>query len=151
MSPVKEREGARLSFSSAAARLPYAVGTLLILVVPLFLAPYIQGLMGKVLIYGIFAMSLNLIYGYTGLLSLGHAAYLGLGSYTVSILFLHLGVKSFWIAAPAGIIVASLAAAVFGLIALRVSGLYFLMITFALGELLVSVAVRWYRVTGGAF
>jgi len=130
---------------------PYIACGIILIIVPLFLSSYVQGLMTKVLIYAIFAMSLDLIFGYTGLFSLGHAAYFGVGVYTVAILVLRYGINSFWIAAPSGILMSTLIAAIFGLIALRVSGLYFLMITFALGQLLVSIAVKWYPMTGGMY
>jgi branched-chain amino acid transport system permease protein len=102
------------------------------------------------LIFAIFAMSLNLIAGYTGLPSLGHAAFFGVGGYTSGILMLRYGIKSFWLIAPAGVFVSVLVAAIFGLVALRVSGLYFLMVTFALAQLLYAIAWNWFRMTGGA-
>jgi branched-chain amino acid transport system permease protein len=95
-------------------------------------------------------MSLDLIMGYTGLLSLGHAAYFGVAGYTAGILMVRYQVESFWINAPCAILVAALTAAVFGIIALRVSGIYFLLVTFALGQLLFSVATKWYSLTGGS-
>ena len=59
-----------------------------------------QTLMAKFLIFSMFAMSYNLVFGYGGLLSLGHAAYFGIGAYTAGLLMFHGGVTSFWIAAP---------------------------------------------------
>jgi branched-chain amino acid transport system permease protein len=105
----------------------------------------------KIFIFAIFAMSLDLIWGYTGLFSLGHAAFFGVGGYTSGILILRYGVESFWLTAPLGILMAAIFAAIFGIVALRVSGLYFLMVTFALGQLLFSVAWQWFHMTGGAF
>jgi branched-chain amino acid transport system permease protein len=103
----------------------------------------------RFLIFAIFAMSLDVIFGYTGLWSLGHAAFFGTGGYVFGILLLHFGVESFWLAAFCGVMLATIAAAFFGLFALRVPGLYFMMVTFALGQLLFSVAVNWYDMTGG--
>jgi len=131
---------------------PYIVIGVILIILPLFLSPYVQCvLLTKILIFAIFAMSLDLILGYTGLSSLGHAAFFGVGGYTTGILIIHFGVDTFWLTAPLSILMATLFAAVFGFIALRVSGLYFLMVTFALGQLLFAVAWQWFRMTGGAF
>lgn len=88
-------------------------------------------------------------FGLSGLFSLGHAACFGVAAYSTGILIVHYGVKSFWISAPSSVLTALLVAAVFGLIALRVSGIYFLLITCALGQLVSSVAMSWYSMTGG--
>lgn len=131
---------------SATNRLPlYLLAAVPFLVVPLFLPPYLQSLMTKVVIYAILAIALDLIYGYAGLPSLGHAAYFGVGAYAVGLLMVKLGISSFWVAVPVVIVVSGIAAAVLGVIALRVSGIYFLLVTFALGQLLFSVAwkVPW--------
>jgi branched-chain amino acid transport system permease protein len=86
--------------------------------------------------------------GYTGLLSLGHAAFFGVGGYTAAILIRKFDIVSFWIVAPSSILMASIFAALLGLIALRVSGIYFLLVTFALSMLLVSLASKWYWIRG---
>jgi branched-chain amino acid transport system permease protein len=88
--------------------------------------------------------------GYTGLISLGHSAFFGVGGYTVAILVVKFGINSFWITAPAAILMAAVVAVLAGFIALRVSGIYFLLVTFALSMLLVSVATKWYSLTGGS-
>ena len=129
---------------------PHISACLILTVLPPFLPLHLQSLMTKMLIFSIFGMSLNLLAGYTGLPSLGHAAFFGVGGYTSGILMLRYGIKSFWIIAPAGLLMAALVAAIFGLIALRVSGLYFLMVTFALAQLLYAIAWTWFRMTGGA-
>lgn len=121
----------------------YLIAAAVFVVLPFFLPPYTQSLMVKILIYAIFAMSLDLIYGHAGLPSLGHAAYFGVGAYTVGVLMVKFGITSFWIAAPATLLLSGIAAAVLGIVALRVSGMYFLLVTFALGQLLFSVAWKW--------
>lgn len=123
---------------------------LVALVAPIFSPMYLQGLMTKILIFAIFAASLDILLGYTGLFSLGHAAYFGMAGYTTAYLTVRLGIQSFWLSMPASILVATLLAALFGLIALRVSGLYFLLVTFALGQMLYGLVVKWYKVTGGS-
>lgn len=129
---------------------PYILGILVLLVTPLFLDTYGQGLMTRFLIFALFAMSFNIAFGYAGLMCLGHAAFFGAGGYTVALLKLHYGVNLFWISAPLGILVATFIAALFGIIALRASGIYFLLVTFALGQMLYSLAwnVKWLNSKG---
>lgn len=116
---------------------------------PFFLDVALISILNKILIYALLAMSLDLIFGYAGLWSLGHAAFFGIGAYTTGLLMVRYGVTSLWLSAPAGILMATLVAAIFGLIALRVSGIYFLLVTFALGQLVYGVCMKWYEVTGG--
>jgi len=111
---------------------------------------YIKYLAAKMLIYALFAMSLNLLFGYTGLFPLGHAAFLGLGGYCAGILVIVLGIRSFWLVAPISILITAFVAAIFGIISLQTKGLLFSFITMALGQLLVNVAVKWRSVTGGS-
>jgi len=130
---------------------PYILIGVILIIIPLFLPMYLQSMMTKILIFAIFAISLDLIWGYTGLSSLGHAAFFGVAGYTTAILIRHYGVNIFWQTAPCSILMATLWAAVYGVIALRVSGLYFLMVTFALAQLLFSLAWTQEHITGGAF
>ena len=125
-----------------------AVIFFLLLVSPPFLSSFLLTLLTQALIYGILAMSLDIILGYTGLASLGHAAYFGLGAYSVGILTTRYG-ASFWVALPAGILLALAVAAIFGLVALRATGVYFLMITLALGMVVWGLAHRWVTITQG--
>jgi branched-chain amino acid transport system permease protein len=112
------------------------------------LPPYQNELLSQALIYAIFAMSLDLLVGYTGLPSLGHAAYFGFAAYAAALVTLKLG-ASFWIAAPAGLVAAVLVGALFNLLALRTARAYYLMITLALSQVLWSLAVSWTELTGG--
>lgn len=127
----------------------FAVAAILV-ILPLFLSSYTQGVMTRFLVFALFSAGYNLVFGYLGLPSLGHAAYFGAGGYAIAVLKLHYGTDLFWVGAPLGILTATLIAALFGLIALRVSGLYFLLVTFALGQLLFSVAwnVKWLNSPG---
>ena len=109
---------------------------------------YATGLVSEVLIFGIFAMSLDLLIGYTGLLSFGHAAFFGVAAYTVAILGVHLGVSA-WIGFFAGIVISAALAAVIGFFSIRVTGIPFLMLTMAFAQLLMSTAITWRGVTGG--
>src|SRR5256885_4102330 len=100
------------------------------------------------LIFALFAMSLDLLLGYTGLPSLGHAAYFGVGAYAVAILATERQV-GFAGCLVAGIVVATVTAALFGVLAIRATGTYFLMITLALGMVVWGLAFRWVSMTKG--
>jgi len=129
--------------------LPYVVVLVLLAVVPPFVGSFTQSMFTKVLIYAIFAMSLDLIMGYTGLLSFGHAAFFGMGGYAFGILTLKTGITNFWPAFIITLVLCALLAAVIGFLSLRVSGVYFLLVTMAFGQLLYAVANKWMSLTGG--
>jgi branched-chain amino acid transport system permease protein len=94
----------------------------------------------RILIYAMAAASLNLVLGYGGMVSFGHAAFFGAGAYVVGI-FAAEGVRSLWIAWPAAILVAALAALLIGAISLRTRGVYFIMITLAFAQMMYYVFV----------
>jgi branched-chain amino acid transport system permease protein len=94
----------------------------------------------RILIYAMAAASLNLVLGYGGMVSFGHAAFFGAGAYIVGILAVE-GVASLWIAWPAAMAVAALAALVVGAISLRTRGVYFIMITLAFAQMMYYVFV----------
>lgn len=98
------------------------------------------GVATRVLIFAIAAASLNLILGEGGLVSFGHAAFLGLGAYTVGIL-MDAGIGSAWIAWPAAMLVSGLAAALVGAVSLRTRGVYFIMITLAFAQMFYYLMV----------
>ncbi|HEY7676175.1 MAG TPA: branched-chain amino acid ABC transporter permease [Candidatus Methylomirabilis sp.] len=130
------------------ARLVGIGAAVCVLAAPAFLSSYYLGLLTKMLIFALFAMSLDLLLGYTGLPSLGHVAYFGLGAYTVGLLSLRV-VKTFWINALAGLAAPTLVALGFNLLTLRARGTYFLMITLALAQVLWGIAFGWRSFTGG--
>jgi len=125
-----------------------AVIFLFLLVSPPFLSSFMLTLFTQSLIYAILAMSLDIILGYTGLASLGHAASLGLGAYSVGILATKYG-AGFGVTLAVGVVAAVAVAAIFGLVALRATGVYFLMITLALGMVVWGLAFRWVSLTKG--
>lgn len=106
-----------------------------VILVPLFSDLFYTRLFTRIMIYAIVAVSLDIILGYGGMVSFGHAAFFGLGAYTVGILAQH-GVESAFLAWPAAITVCVLLAAVIGAISLRTSGVYFIMITLAFAQML---------------
>jgi len=106
----------------------------------------------RALAFSILVMSLDILLGFTGLASLGQAAYLGVGAYLTAILATRYGFGlglDFWLVVVFGIIVGAALAAVFGLLAIRATGVYFLMITLALGQCVWGLAYRWNSPTGG--
>jgi branched-chain amino acid transport system permease protein len=135
--------GGIFSAPAAAAAIVAALAVL-----PVFAQTYYLHLLTLTFCYGILAMSLDLLVGYTGLASLGHAAYFGVAGYTMGVLTTAHG-WGFWSAAGAGIVAAAVTAAVFGLLAIRATGPYFLIITLALGQVIWGLAYRWNSVTGG--
>jgi branched-chain amino acid transport system substrate-binding protein len=131
-----------------ASRIAIAVALLVLLGAPPMVSSFLLALLTQAVIYAILAMSLDLILGYIGLSSLGHAAYLGIGAYSVGILATRHG-ASFWTTLAVGVVLATVVAAIFGLIALRATGVYFLMITLALGMVVWGLAHRWVTLTQG--
>lgn len=89
----------------------------------------------RIFVFGIIAVSLNLLVGYGGLVSFGHAAFVGLGAYATAILTFH-GIGSGFIVWPVAVLVGTAGAAIIGAVALRTSGVYFIMITLAFAQML---------------
>ncbi len=112
------------------------------------LPSYYAGLLIEGLIFSIFALSLNLLVGYAGLPSLGHAAYFAAGAYAAGLMSVHI-TTNFFAGALSGVASGMILSAAFGLLALRTSGVYFLMITLALAQIGWAIALSWREVTGG--
>ena len=132
----------------ATQQLSIGLAFLLLAMAPLYLSSYLLMLLTQAVISAMLAMSLDLLLGYTGLASLGHAAYLGIGAYSVGVLSTQYG-ANFWVTLAAGTLLAALVAAVFGVVALRATGVYFLMITLSLGMVVWGLAQRWVSLTQG--
>ncbi|MDR7094603.1 branched-chain amino acid ABC transporter permease [Hydrogenophaga laconesensis] len=96
------------------------------------LMPY-ESVAINILIFGLFAVGFNLIFGYTGMLSFGHAAFLGVGAYTAGILVAQHQL-AWWLAIPAAVAMSCMVALVMGLLAIRTRGIYFAMVTLALSQ-----------------
>jgi branched-chain amino acid transport system permease protein len=120
----------------------------LLVVLPFMAGEYYINFTSQIFIAVIFAASLNLLVGYGGLPSLGHASYLGVSAYLSAWLYLKLGFAH-WLTAPIALVATTVMAALFGLIALRATGLGFLMLTLALSQVLWGTAYRWVSVTEG--
>jgi branched-chain amino acid transport system permease protein len=113
------------------------------------LAPtYYTDLLSQALIFAILAMGVNLLLGYTGLPSLGHAAFFGTGAYATGLTAVRTDL-GFWVDTAAGLLSAAVVAAVLGALALRATAAYFLMITLAMAQVLWAVAFGWRSLTNG--
>jgi branched-chain amino acid transport system permease protein len=131
----------------------------IIVIVGLIALPFILKTFGKtgefwiwvtteMLIMALFAMSLNLILGYGGMVSFGHAAFFGTGAYTVALLIKKAGCP-FFLALGAAPLVAAVVAGIIGWFCVRRIGLYFSILTLAFGQLLYMITLQWYTFTGG--
>ena len=128
-------------------------------ILALFILPYVLARFGRtgqfwiwvsteMVIMALFATSLNLILGFGGMVSFGHAAFFGVGAYTVALLMKKAGINLF-VALVAAPCLAAVAAAIIGWFCVRLIGLYFAILTLAFGELLYMIAFQWYTFTGG--
>jgi branched-chain amino acid transport system permease protein len=124
------------------------IPVLLLLAVPLVAGRFYQYLLTQIFIASLVAVAFNLLLGTTGLLSFGQAAFYGVGAYTVGLLATKAGVSTL----PALLLAPVFAAIVAGLIGffcVRLSGVHFAMLTLAFGQLVFTIAFKWYGFTGG--
>ena len=124
------------------------VALAILALLPQVLPTYYVGLVIRVLMFAIFAMSLDLLMGYVGLPSLGHSAFLGVAAYGAGIWSVRVG-NDFLLSLSFGLGLALAAAAIFGVLVLRARGPQFLMLTLALSQVLWGIAFKWKPVTGG--
>jgi branched-chain amino acid transport system permease protein len=142
-----EKQGPRFT-SSLVFLAPVMIIGLIAVIWPPFAPLYILSLLTKVLIFGLLVMSLDILVGFSGLWSFCQASFFGVAAYTTGLLITRYGFTSFWVSAPAGLLMAMLVAAAIGIISLRVSAVYFLLITFALGQLIYGAALKWRSIAG---
>jgi branched-chain amino acid transport system permease protein len=126
----------------------YPIYLLLLILILLPFSMSYTSLATQILIYAIFASGYNILFGYTGLVSFGHAAYFGLGAYGMGLTLCHFNFSQ-GTALLAGVMLATLASAIFGYLSLRTRGPYFAMITLAFGQGLYFLAFHSYKFTGG--
>ncbi|MGH2593113.1 MAG: branched-chain amino acid ABC transporter permease [Anaerolineae bacterium] len=129
--------------------LPIAAAVVAI-VYPYIVRTFFVTLAVDILIYAIFAMSLDLILGYAGLTSFGHAAFFGLGAYFLAYVTTRFGVNNLLVTLPFVMLGTAVMASVIGFFTLRTTGIYFLMVTLAFAQMLFSIAINWTAVTGGS-
>jgi branched-chain amino acid transport system permease protein len=132
-----------------AAWLPYAIAFVLLAAAPFGLEPGMLGTLGRILYYALLAASLDLLIGTVGLPSLAQAAYLAAGAYSAGLVARDV-TTSVLVVVPAAVVIAALAAAATGWLAIRSRGIFFLMITLAIGEIFFQVAETAQGVTGGS-
>jgi branched-chain amino acid transport system permease protein len=116
--------------------LPLLLALVVLALFPLYGSSFYVGLLSRILILAIFAMSLDLLIGFTGLVSFGHAAFYGVGAYALAIAFRDSSIIHIWQALPISLAVVAVVALIIGYISIRTSGIYFIMITLAFAQML---------------
>src|SRR5499427_7854311 len=118
-------------------------------------APYWMPLIGgytalgtRILVFGLAAMSLNFLLGFTGVLSFGHAAYFGLGAYGAGLTLKFLALST-PLALLCGVLLGGICGAILGTLIVRRRGVYFAMVTIAFGQVFYYIAFQWSSLTGG--
>lgn len=138
--------------STVAAIQRSALGFVLVLVIfgamPLVVSSYQMSIANEILIFALLAMSIDVLAGYAGRTSLGHGALFGISTYVV-IYWTSVYGGSAWVGCLLGVVAATFVAAIFAAFAVRVSGVYFLLLTLALGMIVWGVCLRWTSITGG--
>jgi branched-chain amino acid transport system permease protein len=130
-------------------RLVLAALALAVLVVPLVAPTYYVLLMLPFMAYAIVLLGLNLLFGYTGLVSFGHALFIGIGAYTGAFLTTHTTVRSLEVILLVAAVLGAIAAGVVGTLCVRYVKIYFGMLTLAFGMVFYSFLLKFYRLTGG--
>lgn len=119
-----------------------------LLLLPLVIGEFWVHVAIEILILGLFAVSFNMIFGYMGQLSFGHAAYFGVGAYATGLLLVKTSV-SLPVALAVSMVTAGLFALVIGYFCVRMTGIYFAILTLAFGQMLYYIIFQWYSFTGG--
>jgi branched-chain amino acid transport system permease protein len=117
-------------------------------ILPYIVPEFWVHVVNEILIMGLFAASFNLIFGYMGQLSFGHAAYYGVGAYTTGLLM----TKMHWpllLCLPVSMVTAGISALILGVFCVRLRGIYFAILTMAFGQLVFFIVFQWYSFTGG--
>jgi branched-chain amino acid transport system permease protein len=132
------------------SRVLFWIGLVLVALaaLPLLLSSYQVSIATQILIFSVLAMSIDLLAGFAGRTSLGHGAIFGVSAYVAIYWSASLG-GNIWIGLALGVLAATALAAVFAALAIRTSGVYFLLLTLALGMIVWGVCLRWTGVTGG--
>ena len=123
----------------------FVVGLLL----PLVLKRYQLNMLTEIIIFALYAVSYNILLGYAGLLSFGHAMFFGLGAFITAISILHISHLSFWSCLLIAVGTTTLVGVAIGSLLLRLKGAYFALLTLAFNSLFYAVATKWHSVTGG--
>jgi branched-chain amino acid transport system permease protein len=116
---------------------------------PVILKQYYLNMLTEIIIFSLYAVSYNLLLGYAGLLSFGHAMFFGLGAFMTAVAIIHIPGLALWNAILIGIVTTIVAGCVIGSLLLRHKGAYFALLTLAFNSLFYAVATKWHSVTGG--
>jgi branched-chain amino acid transport system permease protein len=141
----------RIGFSETIALVTFIV----LIFLPLFKSEYLIVVCTEVIILGLFAMSFNLLYGYMGEISFGHSAFFGVGAYTTALIMtssqglIDIGYFKFFLAIILSIPVSALASLIVGYFCIKLTGIYFAMLSLAFGELIYYIVFSWYSFTKG--
>lgn len=127
----------------------FLIAFVVLAVAPFVLSLFHLNLLSEILILAIFALSLNVLVGYTGLVSLGHAAFFGVGAYTAGLVAQNLSANLF-VTVGLAILLSLLVAAIIGAFCMKVSGFYFLMLTLAFSQMIYSFIFQSTNLTGGS-
>lgn len=129
------------------------IGLLVLALLPLVAGKYGLDLAAQIMITAIFAMSLDLLVGYAGMVSLGHATFFGIGAYALYLMSPDYGAANLFLSLPVAVAAGAVAALIIGLLVLRSSGVYFIMVTLAFGEMFYYYAAgaRWLGGSDGAY
>jgi len=133
----------------ALAPVVLAVIAIAIVALPAVAPAYYVTLMLPFMAYGVVLLGLNLLFGYTGLVSFGHALFIGIGAYTGAVLTTHAGVRHMELILPAAALTAAVVAAPVGALCARYVKIYFGMLTLAFGMVFYTFLLKFYRLTGG--
>lgn len=152
MSPATPRQAApqtiRIAGLTGRSLLVVLAVLVLAAILPFTISNYQVGLATEMLIFGVLAMSIDILAGFAGRTSLGHGAIFGVSGYVVVYASAQAGLSPA-VAFVLGVIAATLVAVIFATIAVRTSGVYFLLLTLALGMIVWGICLRWTQVTGG--
>lgn len=141
--------GARIGVGTTTL-LSYAVMIAILTSIPLYASPAHIYLVGKALTMAIFALGVNLILGYLGMVSFGHAAYYAVGAYTAALLITRLSIKSVEIILLTTIATSAAMAAIIGFLCVRHTRIYFALLTLAFGQMIYAVLLKEYSITRGS-
>ena len=125
--------------------IPFAI----LAVMPMLIKQYHLNMLTEIIVFALFAVSYNLLLGYAGLLSFGHAMFFGMGAFTVAVALIHIPGLSMWSAIALAIAMTTAVGFVVGGLLLRHKGAYFALLTLAFNSLFYAVATKWHTITGG--
>jgi branched-chain amino acid transport system permease protein len=133
-------------------KVPYLVIAALLaigIVMPFFIKKYHLNMLTEIILFALYAVSYNLLLGYAGLLSFGHAMFFGMGAFTVAVSLIHIPGLSMWNAVLMAVMMTTVVGFITGSFLLRHKGAYFALLTLAFNSLFYAVATKWHKITGG--